>query len=105
MYRTCFPAFFESYGCFKVFVVDVMDKRLDKALELGADAVINGAKEDTVARIRLTGGKGCDPGNRDCRNTDYFRTAYQSMEKRKHNCICRLQCKRRGYSANRYGTG
>ena len=37
------------------------DKRLQKATELGADYVINGKTEDTVARIlELTGGKGAD---------------------------------------------
>ena len=38
-----------------------MDKRLDKALELGADGVINGSKEDAVKKVlELTGGMGCD---------------------------------------------
>lgn len=51
----------KAMGVNHVYMVDVMDKRLDKALELGADGVINGAKEDVVARVReLTGGAGCD---------------------------------------------
>ena len=38
-------------------------KKVDVALELGADYVINGKEEDTVARIReLTGGHGADLG-------------------------------------------
>ena len=42
-------------------VVDIMEKRLEKALELGATGVINGAKEDVAARIKeLTAGKGAD---------------------------------------------
>lgn len=46
-----------------VIVVDVMDKRLEQAKKLGADYVINGMKEDTVARImEITGGKGFDLG-------------------------------------------
>ena len=46
-----------AMGVSKIIVVDIMQKRLDKALELGADYVINGKEEDTVARIRgLTGG-------------------------------------------------
>ena len=46
----------KAMGVTKVIVVDVMEKRLQKALELGADAVINGKEEDTVARIQeLTG--------------------------------------------------
>lgn len=53
----------KAMGVSRVIVVDVMEKRLQKALELGADYVINGRQEDTAARIReLTGGKGCDLG-------------------------------------------
>ena len=53
----------KAMGVSKVIVVDVMEKRLQKALELGADAVINGKTEDTVARIgELTGGNGFDVG-------------------------------------------
>ena len=45
----------------EVYVVDIMEKRLDKAMELGADGVINGAKEDVVSKVmELTGGKGAD---------------------------------------------
>ena len=48
-------------GVSRVIVVDVMDNRLAKAKELGADFVINGMKQDTVAEImKLTGGKGVD---------------------------------------------
>lgn len=51
----------KAMGLSDIIVVDVMQNRLDKALELGAGAVINGAKQDTVAEIlRLTDGKGCD---------------------------------------------
>lgn len=51
----------KARGVQEVYVVDVMDKRLDKALELGATAVINGKKEDVVARLnQLTGGMGTD---------------------------------------------
>ena len=53
----------KAMGVTKVIVVDVMENRLQKALELGADAVINGKTEDTVARIKeLTDGKGFDLG-------------------------------------------
>lgn len=45
----------------KVYVVDIMEKRLEKALELGADGVINGREKDAVAEVMgLTDGKGCD---------------------------------------------
>lgn len=53
----------KAMGVSKVIVVDVMEKRLQKALALGADAVINGKEEDTVARImELTDGAGFDLG-------------------------------------------
>lgn len=51
----------KAEGVSKVYVVDIMQKRLDKALELGADGVINGKDEDAVEAImRLTNGAGCD---------------------------------------------
>ena len=51
----------KARGVNEVYVVDVMDKRLDKAIELGATGVINGMKEDVVAKVReLTDGKGTD---------------------------------------------
>lgn len=51
----------KAMGVSKVYSVDVMDKRLDKALELGADGVINGSREDAVKKVmELTDGMGCD---------------------------------------------
>ena len=51
----------KAMGVSKVYSVDVMDKRLDKALELGADGVINGSREAAVKKVmELTGGMGCD---------------------------------------------
>lgn len=51
----------KAEGVSRVYVVDVMQKRLDKALELGADGVINGKDEDAVEAVRkLTEGAGCD---------------------------------------------
>ena len=51
----------KAMGVSRVYSVDVMDKRLDKALELGADGVINGSREDAVKKVmELTGGMGCD---------------------------------------------
>lgn len=51
----------KAEGVSKVYVVDIMQKRLEKALELGADGVINASQEDVVeAVMKLTGGKGCD---------------------------------------------
>lgn len=51
----------KAEGVSKVYVVDVMQKRLDKALELGADGVINAMEVDTVEELmQLTDGAGCD---------------------------------------------
>ena len=53
----------KAMGVSKVIVVDIVEKRLQKALELGADVVINGKDEDTVARLmEITDGKGIDLG-------------------------------------------
>lgn len=51
----------KARGVSRVYVVDIMEKRLEKALELGADGVINAAKEDVLERAaQLTCGKGMD---------------------------------------------
>ena len=51
----------KARGVSEVFVVDLMEKRLAKAMELGADGIINGAKEDVLERVKeLTNGKGVD---------------------------------------------
>ena len=51
----------KSMGVSRVYVVDVLENRLKKALELGADGVINGANADVVEEVgRLTKGMGCD---------------------------------------------
>ena len=51
----------KARGVSEVYVVDIMEKRLEKAMELGASGVINGAKENVPERVKeLTGGKGTD---------------------------------------------
>ena len=51
----------KAMGVTKIIAVDVMEKRLNKALELAATDVINGREQDTVAEVmRLTGGMGAD---------------------------------------------
>jgi L-iditol 2-dehydrogenase len=48
-------------GVSRVYVVDIMEKRLDKAIELGATGIINAKKEDVIQAARkLTGGAGFD---------------------------------------------
>ena len=45
----------------KLIVLDMLDERLEKAKEFGADIVMNPAKEDVIAKVReLTEGYGCD---------------------------------------------
>lgn len=48
-------------GASEIVVVDVIDKRLDKAKELGATQVINGIKENTIERTKeILGDWGAD---------------------------------------------
>ncbi len=51
----------KARGVSEVYVVDIMEKRLEKAMELGAAGVINGAREDVLERVKeLTDNKGMD---------------------------------------------
>ena len=51
----------KARGVSEVYVVDIMEKRLEKAMELGASGVINGMKEDVLERVKeLTDGAGMD---------------------------------------------
>ena len=51
----------KARGIQEIYVTDLMDNRLDKAMELGATAVINGGKEDTTEKIlELTHRRGVD---------------------------------------------
>lgn len=53
----------KAVGISKVYVVDIMRKRLDKALELGATAVIHAGETDVVQAVQeLTNGAGFDLG-------------------------------------------
>lgn len=49
---------FKSIGVSHVVVADLIPGRLDKALQIGADAVINSAEEDVVARLVELHGEG-----------------------------------------------
>ena len=51
----------KALGVSEVYVVDVVASRQQKAEQLGASAVVNGAEEDVAARLaELTGGAGID---------------------------------------------
>lgn len=51
----------KARGVSEVYVVDIMENRLEKAMELGATGVINGAKEDVIKKVNeLTKGAGMD---------------------------------------------
>lgn len=51
----------KACGVSHVYVVDIMDKRLEKAMELGAAGVINSKKEDVLKKAKeLTGNEGFD---------------------------------------------
>lgn len=51
----------KARGVSEVYVVDIMEKRLEKAMELGDSGVINGAREDVLERVKeLTDNKGMD---------------------------------------------
>ena len=53
----------KARGVNNIYVVDIIEKRLQKALEVGATAVINGKEENTVERMmQLTEGRGFDLG-------------------------------------------
>lgn len=49
---------FKSLGVSHIVVADLIPGRLDKALQIGADAVINSADEDVVARLIELHGEG-----------------------------------------------
>jgi threonine dehydrogenase-like Zn-dependent dehydrogenase len=60
-------------GASHIVVVDIIPSRLAKALEIGADAVINSAEEDVAARLVELHGDGATRMNRGIRpGTDIF---------------------------------
>lgn len=51
----------KAEGVSRVYVVDIMQKRLDKAVELGATGIINSQEIDVLKEVeRLTEGRGAD---------------------------------------------
>ena len=85
-----------AMGVSRIIVVDVMEKRLNKALELGADYAVNGSREDTVSRIlELTDGKGADLAIENRRKPDNGEPADSWGEERRGDCLCGIQRVRR----------
>ena len=51
----------KAFGVSRVIVTDILQKRLDRASELGADEIINAREADVVDAVtRMTDGYGCD---------------------------------------------
>ena len=51
----------KAHGAGQIIVADLVEARLNKALELGATAVVNSGKEDIFEKVKkLTGGRGFD---------------------------------------------
>ena len=51
----------KAHGCGTVIVADLVDARLEKAKELGADYVINSGREDVIKKVdEITGGRFAD---------------------------------------------
>ncbi|GAB2466936.1 threonine dehydrogenase-like Zn-dependent dehydrogenase [Conyzicola lurida] len=63
---------YKSLGAASVVVVDIIPSRLEKALAVGADAVINSAEEDVVARLIEIHGAGPSRRGKAKPATDIF---------------------------------
>jgi L-iditol 2-dehydrogenase len=51
----------KAHGCGTVIVADLVDARLEKAKDLGADYVINSGREDVIKKVdEITGGRFAD---------------------------------------------
>jgi threonine dehydrogenase-like Zn-dependent dehydrogenase len=59
-------------GASSVVVVDILPSRLEKALQVGADAVINSAEEDVIARLTELHGAGATAMGRPRVGTDIY---------------------------------
>jgi threonine dehydrogenase-like Zn-dependent dehydrogenase len=63
---------YRSRGVGHLVVVDVIPSRLEKALAIGADAVINSAEEDVVARLHELHGTAADGVGQPRAGTDIY---------------------------------
>ena len=71
----------KAYGAGKVIAVDIVDKKLEMARDLGADVTINPNKEDTVKRVlELTDDIGPDIVAEATGLPDVFKTAIATVK-------------------------
>lgn len=69
-----------AFGASPVIAVDIRGDKLEKALEMGATAIVNGAAEDAPARVReLTGGRGADVAVEALGSPVTVRQAFESV--------------------------
>ncbi len=92
----------KARGVSQVYVVDIMEKRLEKALELGADGVINGRGKACAGADRR---KRHGFGRGDGRNGDYHPPGYPNCKERLQHCSGRLRQNRRNDPSHESGTG
>ncbi|MBI5991936.1 NAD(P)-dependent alcohol dehydrogenase [Clostridium perfringens] len=51
----------KAMGVSNVYIVDIMEKRLEKALELGATGIINAKEKNAIEKVmKITNNNGCD---------------------------------------------
>ena len=60
MYRPCYPYVLKGKGVSEIYVADVLDKRLEKARELGATRVFNSRNENIEEFVKTLPGGGVD---------------------------------------------
>mgnify|MGYP000709565890 CR=1 FL=1 len=91
MYRSYDSIVIKSNGGITDYCCRYYRKRLQKALEVGATAVINGKEENTVERMmQLTEGRGFDLGIETAGTQITATQLIQGANKRRNNCICRI---------------
>ena len=72
----------KACGVSQVYVVDIMEKRLEKAMELGATGVINSSRENVLSRaLELTGREGFDLAVETAGTVTTTNQAVQSVRK------------------------
>jgi S-(hydroxymethyl)glutathione dehydrogenase/alcohol dehydrogenase len=78
----------KSYNPSKLIAVDVEQKKLDLALELGADVVINAQEKDAIAEVKeLTGGQGVDYAIEAAGSTRTIESAFEMTRRGGGRCV------------------